>query len=234
MKRFSANAVTGVFLFVLGAVAFCHGSTPDSITIALIGDSTVTDKAGWGKAFADRFKSGVVVLNFSAGGRSAKSWYDENRLPVVLKEKPDYVLIQFGHNGQPGKGPHRETDPATSYRDYLKLYVAEFRKIGTKPIIVSPVTRRRFDEKGRITSTLTPWARAARIVAGEVRVPFVDLHSASIDYHNKAGLDESMTFNPREGDRTHFNRKGAEVISGLIWKEIQAVAPGVYQYIRSD
>ena len=28
--------------------------------------------------------------------------------------KGDYYLIQFGHNDQPGKGPERETDPATT------------------------------------------------------------------------------------------------------------------------
>lgn len=192
-----------------------------AITVALIGDSTVTDGAGWGKAFAGRFDDHVKVLNFSAGGRSSKSWYDEKRLPKVLEAKPDFVLIQFGHNGQPGKGPARETDPATSYRDYLKIYVKAFREIGAKPILVSSVTRRRFDEHGKITSTLTPWAQAAKAVAVEMKVPFIDLHSASVAYHNKIGPEASMAFNPKEGDTSHFNQKGAEAIVDLIVEDLK-------------
>jgi lysophospholipase L1-like esterase len=78
--------------------------------IALIGDSTVTDTSGWGKAFADRFGGEVTVVNFSVGGRSSRSWHDEQRLPPALAEKPDYVLIQFGH-----KEPKRL--PIWSWRD---------------------------------------------------------------------------------------------------------------------
>ena len=57
-----------------------------------------------------------------------------------------------------------------------------------------------FDESGKIKSTLTPWAEAAKAVAAESKVPFIDLHAASINYHNKIGLETSMTFNLEEGD----------------------------------
>jgi hypothetical protein len=108
-----------------------------TIDIVLIGDSTVTDDAGWGKAFAGRFLDTVTVHNLAVGGRSAKSWYDEKRLPAALALKPDFAFIQFGHNGQPGKGPERETDPATTYRDFLRLYVTALRETGTQPVLVS-------------------------------------------------------------------------------------------------
>ena len=35
------------------------------ITIALVGDSTVTESAGWGKALDARFDGSVKVLNFA-------------------------------------------------------------------------------------------------------------------------------------------------------------------------
>jgi len=218
---------------LLAAIGGAHivWAADTGITIALIGDSTVTDHAGWGKAFADRFKSDVKILNFAAGGRSSKSWYDEDRLPEALKAKPDYVFIQFGHNDQK-KDPPRHTDPATTYRDYLTLYVNEFRKVGAKPIIVSSVTRRRFDESGKIKTSLTPWAEAAKAVAKELNVPFVDLHTASIDYHNKMGQKASMTFNPKEGDMTHFNKKGAEAIADLVIKEIGRVATALHANVK--
>jgi len=203
-----------------------------NITIALIGDSTVTDPSGWGKAFAGRFHDRATVLNFAAGGRSSKSWYDEKRLPEVLKAKPDYVLMQFGHNDQPGKGPKRETDPATSYRDYLKTYVKAFREIGATPILVSSVTRRRFDENDKIETTLTPWVVGAKAVAAEMKVPFIDLHSASIDYHNRIGPKMSMAFNPKEGDVTHFNQKGAEAITDLIVRELKQACTDLVPYLQ--
>jgi pectinesterase len=79
------------------------------IQVALIGDSTVTDSAGWGQAFAARFDTGVKVRNFAVGGRSSKSWYNEKRLPTVLAARPDYALIRKfcrpQHTTQPGKRP---------------------------------------------------------------------------------------------------------------------------------
>lgn len=203
----------------------------DNVKIALIGDSTVADESGWGKAFADRFNDDVEVLNFAQNGRSSKSWYEENRLSAVLSVKPDYVLIQFGHNDQPGKGLERETDPATSYRDYLKIYVKTFRGIEANPILVSSVTRRNFDENGAIISSLTPWAEAAQAVAQELDVLFIDLHSASIDYHNQIGVIASMAFNLEKGDLTHFNGKGATAISNLILRELEVVAPVINSHI---
>ena len=224
---------TTVFVLAFILMASTSLAQEKSITVALIGDSTVTDQAGWGKAFAGRFNERVKVLNFAVGGRSSKSWYDEKRLPKVLEAKPDYVLIQFGHNGQPGKGPARETDPATSYRDYLKIYVKAFQEIGATPIIVSSVTRRRFDENGKLWTTLTPWADAAKAVAVEMEVPFVDLHSASITYHNKIGPKASMAFSPKEGDFTHFNEKGAEAIAGLVVQELGEDCEELARYLKN-
>ncbi len=203
-----------------------------SVSVALIGDSTVTDQAGWGKAFAGRFNDRVKVLNFAASGRSSKSWHDEKRLAEALKAKPDFVLIQFGHNDQPGKGPERETDPATTYRGYLRIYINALREIDAAPILVSSVTRRRFDENGKIQSSLTPWAVAAKEVAAETKVPFIDLHTASIDYHNKIGPQESMTFNPEPDDLTHFNPKGAEAMANLIVEHLRQACPILARHLK--
>ena len=206
----------------------------EPIKIALVGDSTVADKSGWGRAFADRFNDQVTVLNFAVGGRSSKSWYDEGRLPEVLEAKPDYVLIQFGHNDQPGKGPERETDPATTYREYLKVYVEEFRSLGVEIFVISPVVRRNFDEDGKINSTLTPWAEAAKAVAADAEVPFIDLHAASTDYHNRIGREASMAFDPKQGDTTHLNQEGAEAITDLILGEIIPIAKNLAGYLKTE
>ncbi|MDF1737728.1 MAG: rhamnogalacturonan acetylesterase [Verrucomicrobiales bacterium] len=205
------------------------------IKVALIGDSTVTDAAGWGKAFAEAFDASVVVSNHAAGGRSAKSWLAEDRLPAVIKERPDFALIQFGHNGQPGKGAARETDPETTYPEYLKQYVDALAAIGTQPVIISSVTRRDFAGTDHIRTEpdapvpegvknylpLKPWADAAAAFAKKEGLPFVDLYGESVKLHNELGPEKSAAFNPKETDITHFNEEGAALIAGLVIAELK-------------
>ena len=198
-------------------------TTIDVPVIALIGDSTVTEEKGWGLAFSTSLAGWVKVHNFAVGGRSAKSYTDENRLPAVLAIHPDFVFIQFGHNDQPGKGTDRETVPEGSYQDYLRRFVTDIRGAGAKPIIVSSLTRRNFDQQGCIQSTLGPWADGARAVADELDVPFVDLHRLSIDLHNRIGPELSSTFNPEPDDRTHLNAEGAAEIARLIQDELAEI-----------
>jgi lysophospholipase L1-like esterase len=209
-----------LYALMILVLAACATAPPDPVVIALVGDSTVTDKSGWGAAFAAAIGDHATVVNLAAGGRSAKSFLDEGRLQAVLDARPDYVFIQFGHNGQPGKGAYRETDPDSTYREFLVTYIEAFRAIGAEPIIVSSVTRRRFDDTGHIRTTLSPWAGAARDVAAENGVAFVDLHSRSIELHNRIGLEASMAFNPEPDDVTHFNATGAAEIAALVIGEL--------------
>src|SRR5262249_34489549 len=100
------------------------------VKVVLVGDSTVADGSGWGPAFARRLGSGATCLNMARSGRSSKSYADEGHWKKALALKPDYVLIQFGHNDQPGKGPQRETKPETTYRENLTRYIDESRAAG--------------------------------------------------------------------------------------------------------
>lgn len=207
-----------LILFSSFAVAGC--ATPGAIdvpVIALTGDSTVTDEKGWGGAFANALSGRAVVHNFAASGRSAKSYTDEGRLPQALAVTPDYVFIQFGHNGQPGKGAHRETDPEGSYRDYLRQFVADIRAAGAEPVIVSSLARRNFGEDSMVQSTLGPWAEGARAVANELDTSFIDLHARSITHHNRMGPARSALFDMAPGDHTHLNDLGASAVTGLIF-----------------
>ena len=111
-------------------------------------------------------------------------------------------------------------------------------------MIVSSVTRRSFDADGKIVSnliknekysykgTLTDYANAAEAVAGELNLPFIDLHGASIAHHNKIGRQQSMTYNFNEGDKTHFNKKGADAITELILEELRTVVPELAAYLK--
>lgn len=221
MKRnLGALATAPLFswVVVLVVAAGCASTGAPSLpVVTLIGDSTVTADKGWGGAFANALSGRAIVRNHAASGRSAKSFTDEERLPAALATSPDYVVMQFGHNGQPGKGAHRETDPEGSYRDYLRAFVTDVRAAGAEPIIVSSLTRRNFDEHGRLQTTLGPWAEGARAVAAELDVPFVDLHKRSVAYHAQIGPWRSAQFDITPEDRTHLDSFGANVVSGLIF-----------------
>lgn len=204
--------------------------------VALAGDSTVTDKAGWGAAFAKLLGPNAECLNFAGGGQSTKSFRDTGNWKKVIDSKPAYVLIQFGHNDMPGKGPKRETDPATTYRQNLTRFIEEARAVGAKPILVTSLARRTF-VNGKIRGELQPYADAAAAVAKEQQIPLVDLFARSVELHNKLGPEESDTFNPpgkdaKTIDHTHLNAHGAEVIAGIIAEELRKVAPDLAKLLK--
>ncbi len=205
------------------------------IRVVLAGDSTVTDKAGWGAAFAKLLKPGVECQNHASGGQSSKSFRDGGRWKKALEAKPNYVLIQFGHNDMPGKGPNRETDPATTYRANLIACVREARAAGAKPILVTSVARRVFDN-GKLRGELKPYAEAMKQVAVDEKVPLVDLFARSVALLQEMGPEKADTFNPASKpgvtDHTHLNEKGAEVFAGIIAEELKKVVPESGEWLR--
>jgi len=210
------------------------------IQILLIGDSTVAtytkrpkdrpDLTGWGQVFGEFFNADVTILNRAASGRSSKSFIKEGRWKKAVAEKANYLLIQFGHNDCPGKGD-RTTDPATDYQEYLRQYIDEARAVNINPILVTPVTRRRF-QNGMIRTTLRPYADAMLKVGREKNVPVIDLHQKSVALFNKLGDEKSAYFSPKPDDRTHFTSNGAREIARLIAEEIPRAVPALKPYLK--
>lgn len=220
-----------LFFFLLHCLAAPPASAaeldPQTIHFVLAGDSTVTDTAGWGLAFSKLLAPGVRCTNVAGGGQSTKSFRDSGRWQRVLDVRPTHVLIQFGHNDQPGKGPHRETDAATTYRENLARFVDEARAAGALPILVTSLTRRGF-ENGKLVDILGPYAAAMRIVAAEKQVPLVDLYARSTAIVECLGEQGSMKFSPpsKKGvDRTHLNALGAAVMAKVVGGEVRRVVP---------
>jgi pectinesterase len=218
-----------------------------AVRIALVGDSTVTDNAGWGKGFAGCFKKDAQVINLSRGGRSSRSFIAEGSWRKALALKPDYVLIQFGHNDQPGHGPERETDPQTTYRKYMTQYVDEARAAGIKPVLVTSLSRRQWGPDGKIHSTLQPYADVVKEIAAEKHVPLIDLHARSIELYEKLGkarvnelspkktprLDKAEQGNKAEVlDGTHLNAKGSAVVGPIVAEELKKAVPELAPYIK--
>ncbi|HEY5311134.1 MAG TPA: rhamnogalacturonan acetylesterase [Pirellulales bacterium] len=201
---------------------------PASVYIVLVGDSTVTDSAGWGRAFADLLLPTVRCTNTARGGQSTKSFLDGGSWAKALALHPTHVLIQFGHNDQPGKGPNRETDPRTTYRANLIRYVDEARAAGVRPILVTSLTRRVF-LGDKLRDNLAPYAEAMKAVAAEKHVPLVDLHARSVEAVERLGPVASEELGPltKDGkrDRSHLAEPGKVLTAQLVVTELRRVAP---------
>ena len=199
----------------------------------LVGDSTVNDGGGWGYGFRQFVTGDVIVTNTAQNGRSSKSFRAEGHWDQALALRGDYYLIQFGHNDQPGKGPDRETDPATTYTENLARYVDEVRAQGGQPVLITPLTRRNFSptDPAHIVSTLTPWAEAVQKLAAEKRAPLIDLHALSIAYCEEIGPERTAAFNfpdqKGKNDTTHLQGDGRVVFARLVVDELRKVVPAL-------
>lgn len=167
--------------------------------IVLVGDSTTAVIGGWGPSFcAQHLTSFVACVNLARGGRSTFNYRAEGSWDVALAEMKSggfsetYVLIQFGHNDQPGK-PGRSTDLETEFPQNLKRYVEEVRAAGAIPVLVTPLTRRGF-KNGVLENDLGPWAEATRKVAADMDVPLVDLYARSQEAVQDMGAVAAMRF----------------------------------------
>ena len=226
-----------LFCFSLFLATAGFAATP--LRIAIIGDSTVcnypTNSAcrGWGQFIEDYFSKGTVhVDNLAKGGRSTKTFIKEGLWQRTLNEKPDIILIQFGHNDSHGHGKPEATDAATDFQDNLRRYIDEARAINAMPILVTPMYRRTFDKAGKLTDILGPYAAAMKTVAAEKKVPVIDLHTSSGKLFEPLGDAGCMVFASAPTDRTHFNEKGARAMAELVMQELPAVAPPLQARLR--
>lgn len=237
MNRSKPSQRTSLAIIILVILAIpsarADAAAADKIRVVLVGDSTVTDKSGWGGAIGKFFKANVEIVNHSRGGASTKSFINEGLLKKALAAKPDYLFIQFGHNDCPGKGPKRYTDPKSTYMKYLKVYIKGARKAGAKPILLTPMTRRRFDDNGKIKSILTPYAKAVRRVGKEENVPVIDLYTGSVKLFERLSEACSNDLQPK-GDPTHFNPKGAKAMSRIIVQGLKKADPKLAKSLRKD
>ncbi|MDG2521835.1 rhamnogalacturonan acetylesterase [Caulobacter segnis] len=200
MKPMIASAVASLAL-AGSAMAQAPAAPPQfrAVKIVLVGDSTTAVQGGWGPSFCGKHvMSAVACVNLARGGRSSGSYRTEGSWNVALSEMKSggfvatYVLIQFGHNDQPGK-PGRSTDLATEFPVFLKRYVEEVRAAGATPVLLTPLTRRQFKD-GKLIRDLELWAEATRKVAAETGTPLVDLHQASADAVDAMGAAAATRF----------------------------------------
>jgi len=245
MKLFAASVISLVLLVNV------HAKSP--ITVFLAGDSTMAEKTadkrpetGWGEMLVPYFDATEVkVENHAKNGRSTRSFIAEKLWQTLIErvKAGDYVFIQFGHNDEK-ENTERYASPA-DYRTNLLRFVMEVRAKKAFPVLLTPVVRRRFDEKGSFYDTHGSYPDVVRSVASELKVPLIDMHRKSEAVLREYGAEKSkmlfLQLKPNENpnypqgieDNTHFNPRGAEVMAQIAVEGIKEQKLGLAKYLKT-
>lgn len=245
-KQFGVNVRDGKLKLSFGGIAPRINSleiapSQQQITLFLAGDSTVTDPdeggfpfSGWGQMLSYFFRHDVVVANHAIGGRSSKSFISEGRLDAIMEEmkEGDFLFIQFGHNDQKSD-EERFTDPATTYKDYLKKYIDAARSKNATPVLMTSVHRRYFSDDGKLQDTHKDYLVAVRQLAADEEVALIDLAEKSSRLFEELGPEATKSIflwgapgewvNLSNGvqDNTHFQENGGMRIAELVAEGIR-------------
>jgi acetyl esterase/lipase/lysophospholipase L1-like esterase len=256
------------FLAVLAGLCLSHealaaGAATPAARVVLVGDSTLAHRSGYGDALCARFQPEVMCVNLAKGGRSSRTYREEGAWAAALEQlsapgaAAQYMLIQFGHNDQPGT---ERSTTLEQFRENMAGYVRDVRSAGATPVLVTPLTRRHF-KAGQLEPELEPWAKAVRQVAKESSVALLDLHRDSVNAVQALGplraneLAEvppsaEVTAGARAGtsievpkpgpdatglrpaplprfDYTHLGSKGADLFADIVAREVRATVPAL-------
>jgi len=233
----------GKLIWVILSLALFSFGVPEKrkITVWMCGDSTMAIKdpryypeTGWGMPFVYFFDSTVTIENKAKNGRSTKTFISEKLWQSVIDnaKEGDYVFIQFGHNDEAKEKVERYTTPE-EYKANLLKFINESRSKKAQPILLTPVTRRRFDANGNIQETHLVYSALVREVAASEKVPLIDMDKKSQELLQQFGKDNSKwlflqlqagehpNYPDGRDDNTHFNELGARLVAELALKEIR-------------
>lgn len=211
-------------------------------TVFLLGDSTVADQlrepySSWGQMLTALFKPTVAVANHAQSGETFRDSLARRRLDKILSAllPGDTVLLQFGHNDQ--KQQKDGSGNAESYKAELRTHAERILARGGVPVVVSSMERRNFDAEGRIKPSLTEYADAARAVAQDMKLAFIDLNAMSQQLYAALGPEHSQAAHPMNNgklDNTHHNNYGAMQLARLVALGLRQAGVPVAAQLRGD
>ena len=247
----SIISAVAFFFFMLPLTASAgNDSAPDRIVLRLMGDSTMADKdlskqnpeRGWGQRLPSHLDSCVTVVNYAQNGRSTKSFVDRGLWDKVKSDLKagEYLFIQFGHNDSKADDSTRYAPAFGLYQDNLRMFVSHALSVGARPVLFTPVSRRWFDSEGNLKRDCHgDYPEAARQVAEEFGIPFVDANSITQEWLMSVGDEASRSYymwipegvNPRHPDglvdNTHTNAAGARKLVELLLPAITEAVPAL-------
>ena len=269
MRSTLCTALAALALFSAAPAALADGAPTPAARVLLVGDSTLARGSGYGDALCARFKPEVACDNLAKGGSSSRTYRDDGSWATLMAElrapaAARFVLIQFGHNDQPGT---ERSTTLEQFSENMAGYVRDVRDAGATPVLVTPLTRRRF-AAGKLVQGLEPWAAAVRKVAKEGGVALLDLHRDSVNAVQSLGplrangLAEAPPSEPlvaaartgnsidlptsppdAEGlppaplaafDYTHLGPSGADLFADLVARELRGGLPALARFLSSQ
>jgi lysophospholipase L1-like esterase len=207
-------------------------------------------QTGWGQMLpcaADASK--VAIENRAIGGRSTKSYLAEGRWDRILRDlrKGDVVLIQFAHNDANAQIPTRYAPAETLYRQNLLRFIADSRRMGATPVLVTPIAQRMFQADGRTKAGFAAYSAVVRDLGKRERVRVIDLESLSRRWIDDAGAEPAKAFylhlKPEDGfaafpkgidDDTHLSELGARGAANLVARAYRALRLPHWRALRAD
>lgn len=216
----------------------------NKVTVYLASDSTVSKYApeiypmtGWGVPLANYFTSDVIVSNQAKPGRSSKSFFEEGSLAAIDNtiKAGDYLFVMFAINDSADDNSNRKTKPESSFKAYLRQYVAVARNKGATPVFVTGQIKRTFDLWGRFFNSVQGYPQAMRELGAELGVPVVDLNRLSIGFLTAIGPEaakDTYMFLPAgeyagwpdgASDYIHLQYNGADQMARLVTQGIQEI-----------
>ena len=227
-------------------------SASAQITVYLAGDSTCANKTsdkrpetGWGEMLQQYFDPAKVkVDNRALNGRSTKSFVDEGHWQKIMNavKKGDFVFIEFGHNDEKKDKPAIYASP-DDYKANLTRFIKDVRSKGATPILMTPVSRRKFENETPV-KTHGEYPEAAKSVGKTQKVDVIDMESKSAavltHYGNEGSRKLFLQLKPGENpnypdgveDNTHFNPTGAEEMAKLAVDGIRESKSKLVKYLR--
>lgn len=205
------------------------------MTIYVCGDSTAAPYTpeeapivGWGQLLENHV-SGIRVVDAARGGRSTKSFLSEGRLQEIEMSglgEGDLLLIQFTHNDTSDL-VWRHTDPWTSFKNNLSIYVDTARMYGAQPVLITPICRRYFRD-GVLIPSHGEYPDVIRVLAQQKGVPLIDVYQMSVEAISAMGDEASQklymhvqpgiypAYPNGQHDDTHTQFAGADLYATMV------------------
>ncbi|KAJ5753330.1 uncharacterized protein N7511_007483 [Penicillium nucicola] len=219
--------------------------SPKIPCLILAGDSTTATQSsnggGWGDGFLNTtLFQGATGINYGHNGATTVSFRaggDWNKVLEAVEQVRDeyipFVTIQFGHNDQKPAA----NISLSQYTENLEAFVTEVFNAGATPILVTPLSRRNYDNSTGVSSIIQSLANettATISAAHHAGAKYIDLNHASTKYLNAIGPANAYTYNLNAADYTHLNIAGSVVFGGIVAELIAQDFPNLKRdgYLR--
>ncbi|KAJ9123110.1 hypothetical protein QFC22_001300 [Naganishia vaughanmartiniae] len=210
-------------------------------SFVLIGDSTTNNNTvtpnsgGWGNGFCASLQPGIGCQNFGSNGATTGTIVTRGLYEAAINAtkaevadgKSVFVTLQFGHNDMKIAGPE-------SMAANLTQFVSDIRSVGGHPILLTPLSRRGFNnDSTTINNSLGPWADATRGVATQTNSTLLPLNEASVNYLQLIGPNASHLMNRLPADNTHLDVGGQELFGRMV-ADLMALLTGFESNFKTE